>query len=347
MTQQKGKSPAITHPMFSIIVPVYNVREYITITIQSILSQTLSDFELLAIDDGSTDGSGELLDNLALSDNRIRVFHQPNSGVSAARNLGLDEARGEWILFVDGDDALRYDALETLSSCIKRNPNADLVGYMFKKTDQITPEILRTHQVENILDKHMEEQVYDCTENVCFDALNHYMVWTETYKRNILGDLRFKPLRNGEDVLFCNSVAIRCNNYIALKAPIYLYLQRSPSAKSNKWTSQRHGDYIALHNGIMHNILTSNKTINPSWIKRWIGNLLQYSFEVRSFDKSTRKRFFNQHRSLLKQIKKLSNISFALKIWLILSTLFSSERYFRFTAMMPMSIYSKFKQFYK
>ena len=87
-------------PLFSIIVPVYNVKEYIEITIGSILEQTICDFEILAIDDGSTDGSGDMLDIIALTDARVRVFHQPNSGVSAARNLGLDKARGKWMFLL-------------------------------------------------------------------------------------------------------------------------------------------------------------------------------------------------------------------------------------------------------
>ena len=91
-------------PKISVIVPVYNVEKYLPRCIDSILSQTFTDFELLLIDDGSPDNCGKICDEYAAKDSRVRVFHKPNGGVSSARNLGLDNARGEWIAFIDSDD---------------------------------------------------------------------------------------------------------------------------------------------------------------------------------------------------------------------------------------------------
>ena len=91
-------------PKISVIIPVYNVESYVRKCIDSILNQTFSDFELLLVDDGSTDCSGVICDEYVQKDARIRVFHTPNQGVSAARNLGMDQASGEWITFVDSDD---------------------------------------------------------------------------------------------------------------------------------------------------------------------------------------------------------------------------------------------------
>lgn len=91
-------------PKISVIVPVYNTEKWLHRCVDSILAQTYTDFELLLIDDGSTDGSGEICDEYAEQDSRIRVFHKPNGGVSSARNLGLDNALGEWITFADSDD---------------------------------------------------------------------------------------------------------------------------------------------------------------------------------------------------------------------------------------------------
>lgn len=91
-------------PKISVIVPVYNVEKYLRRCIDSILAQTFADFELLLIDDGSKDSSGAICDEYAEKDNRILVFHKENGGVSSARNVGLDNAKGEWITFVDADD---------------------------------------------------------------------------------------------------------------------------------------------------------------------------------------------------------------------------------------------------
>lgn len=92
------------HPIFSVIVPVYNIEKYLQRCIDSILAQTFPNFELLLIDDGSNDTSGSMCDAYAKKDSRVRVFHKPNGGVSSARNVGLDNANGEWICFCDSDD---------------------------------------------------------------------------------------------------------------------------------------------------------------------------------------------------------------------------------------------------
>lgn len=100
-------------PKISVIIPVYNVESYVRKCIDSILNQTFSDFELLLVDDGSTDCSGVICDEYVQKDARIRVFHTPNQGVSAARNWGLDQALGEWITFVDADDWVEEGFLST------------------------------------------------------------------------------------------------------------------------------------------------------------------------------------------------------------------------------------------
>lgn len=102
--------------MISIIVPVYNVEKYLQRCIESILAQTFADFELLLIDDGSKDKSGDICDEYAAKDSRIRVFHKKNGGVSSARNLGIEHTKGEWITFIDSDDWVNADYLSSFST---------------------------------------------------------------------------------------------------------------------------------------------------------------------------------------------------------------------------------------
>ena len=101
-------------PLVSVIVPVYNVYPYLRDCVQSVQAQSYQNWELLLVDDGSTDGSGELCDELAVEDGRIRVFHKPNGGLSDARNHGMHHARGEYFCFLDSDDLLPENALEKL-----------------------------------------------------------------------------------------------------------------------------------------------------------------------------------------------------------------------------------------
>lgn len=102
----------------SIIVPVYNTEDYLACCIDSILRQTFTDYELLLVDDGSTDGSGAICDSYQTKDSRVRVFHQQNGGVSSARNYGVQQAQGEWICYVDSDDEVKSDYLRDMVEAI-------------------------------------------------------------------------------------------------------------------------------------------------------------------------------------------------------------------------------------
>lgn len=115
--------------MISVIVPVYNTEQYLPRCIDSILSQSFTDFELLLVDDGSTDGCGKICDSYAEKDSRIRVFHKENDGVSSARNLGLDNAKGEWICFVDSDDELMPNGIRMMAEGISDEVDLVMAGY--------------------------------------------------------------------------------------------------------------------------------------------------------------------------------------------------------------------------
>ena len=123
-------------PEISIIVPVYKVEKYLRHCVDSILAQTFTDFELLLIDDGSPDNSGAICDEYAEKDNRVRVFHKENGGVSSARNLGLDNARGTYIMFCDSDDYVADNWAEKLYEFMNYNEaNLSICGYNFVMTD--------------------------------------------------------------------------------------------------------------------------------------------------------------------------------------------------------------------
>ena len=121
----------------SIIVPVYNTEHYLPRCIDSILDQSFTDFELLLIDDGSTDGSGKICDAYAEKDNRIRVLHKENGGVSSARNLGLRVAAGNWICFVDSDDELMPDGLQVMADGISDEVSMVMAGYHEYEDDRL------------------------------------------------------------------------------------------------------------------------------------------------------------------------------------------------------------------
>lgn len=120
-------------PTISVIVPVYNAEKYIEECVSSIINQSFSDFELLLIDDGSTDSSGALCDSFAEKDSRIKVFHKKNEGVSSARNFGIEKSVGKWIVFIDSDDYVDKDYLKSL---YVQSQNCDIVSCGFYIVDE-------------------------------------------------------------------------------------------------------------------------------------------------------------------------------------------------------------------
>ena len=115
-------------PKISVIVPVYNAEKYLHRCVDSILAQTFTDFELLLVDDGSKDNSGVICDEYAARDSRVCVFHKENGGVSSARNVGLDNAKGEWVTFIDSDDYVLSAFLATFVDLCKSNPDLYIQG---------------------------------------------------------------------------------------------------------------------------------------------------------------------------------------------------------------------------
>mgnify|MGYP003291965729 CR=1 FL=1 len=125
----------VHNPLVSIIVPVYNTENYLPRCINSVLEQSYREWELLLVDDGSTDNSGTICDRYSCADNRIRTIHQTNGGVSKARNTGIDNANGDWICFVDSDDTLPTDALYTMVNGISDNIDMVMGGYVEYDSD--------------------------------------------------------------------------------------------------------------------------------------------------------------------------------------------------------------------
>ena len=178
-------------PVVSIIVPVYNTENFLHRCIDSILAQTYTDFELLLIDDGSKDASGRICDEYVAKDERIRVFHKENGGVSSARNLGLDHVQGEWITFVDADDYIEENFLKSFEG----NLDADLVvGNMEEKGP-------RGNLLENI-----PAGYYQSLRKVLNGNLNKLAFqapWGKLFRKNLVDSIRFdERMTTGEDFYF-------------------------------------------------------------------------------------------------------------------------------------------------
>lgn len=212
-----------TTPLISVIVPIYQVEAYLEECLDSILTQTYRQLEIILIDDGSPDRCGEICDRYASQDSRIQVIHQTNQGLSAARNAGMDMATGEYISFIDSDDYIAPHFYEKLLEGFKEHPEAKVTAcQVFKNEDgKITPLICnRRHQFPTI---H--------TSLWCQDAIlgkTYVNVWNKLYQAELLKEIRFRKGRIVEDVLFMYDFLPICisQQALLLLLPDYLYYYR-------------------------------------------------------------------------------------------------------------------------
>lgn len=208
-------------PNISVIVPVYNTEKYLDRCIQSILSQTYTDFELLLINDGSTDSSGVICERYAEQDSRVRVFHKKNGGVSSARNMGLDNARGEWIGWVDSDDYVDADMYVSLyNAAISKNADIAYCNYRTDNWTSMMPsdslpkgEFLRQYLLFPV------------------NALWLTLAKRELYHKN---NLRFDVENNyGEDLLVTSKLYYYASEVASVNHPFYFYHSTPSSLTSD------------------------------------------------------------------------------------------------------------------
>lgn len=207
-------------PAISIIVPIYNVESYLPRCIDSILSQSFTDFELILVDDGSPDRCGTICDEYAVKDERIRVIHQENARVSAARNAGLDIARGEWIAFVDSDDWIHKDYLRILLSGALDDTEIVVCGYQITSNDEETD----SDYVKAVFTSETFDEAYS-------DHIFQTRSWGRLIRRNAIGGSRYIPgTEPSEDACF-NELFFRRNMKIRVTdAKLYYYFMRPNSA---------------------------------------------------------------------------------------------------------------------
>lgn len=212
-------------PAISIIVPIYNSAEYLHRCIDSILLQTFDDFEVLLVDDGSTDDSSVICDEYAIKDKRVKVFHKSNGGVTSARRKGLEEASGKWISFVDSDDELPFEALYILSKNI--NDDIDLIVSDYHEQRLITP---------------------DDFVRMTLCARLYSSLWGRLYRKSaIVGQMDNIPERIsiGEDTIL--NIRIGCNlksNVLLIPQKVYKYYENPTSAMRTRVVSLEYEDYF-------------------------------------------------------------------------------------------------------
>lgn len=229
--------------LISVIVPVYNIEQYVEECVDSIVNQTYRNLEIILVDDGSTDCSGEICDRLAAEDERIIVIHKQNGGLSSARNAGLDIAKGEWIGFVDGDDYIEITMYQELLQVAKKFhaplaigtykefpvENGIQYGYN-KKTEVLEGDTL----IKSYVMMNGEYQLSPA-------------VWTRLYHKSLIGKKRFPYGYVHEDVCFTTEVFCQCKRAAYIEYPYYNYrIDRTDRIMNKQFSQKNLSDLIIL-----------------------------------------------------------------------------------------------------
>ena len=210
-------------PLVSVIVPVYNVEDYLEECVRSIIAQSYKNLEIILVDDGSTDGCPSMCDALQKNDSRIAVIHKKNGGLSDARNVGLDIASGEYVCFVDSDDYIDGKYVEKLLVALE-STGADMsvCGYVNVRLDGTKDINEKPERAILNTDKYWE--VFLLQMHISF-----VVAWNKLYKKSIFDDLRYAKGKINEDEIILLDLLKKCKSISVISDFLYYYRQRPDS----------------------------------------------------------------------------------------------------------------------
>ena len=229
--------------LISVIVPVYNVELYIENCVNSILEQSYHNFEILLIDDGSIDKSGDICETLAIKDNRIKVFHKRNGGLSDARNYGINYAKGEYVCFIDSDDYVDKNYLKKLYEAIqKEKANVSLCSFTVvdENKKELHSEIIRTPK-KKITGKELLSEVLTSY------GYQYVVAWNKLYKLELFSDLKFEKGKVYEDEFINFVLFYDCSQVAIVHDSLYYYMQRQGSIVQSSMSIEKLSTQIELH----------------------------------------------------------------------------------------------------
>lgn len=300
-------------PEFTVIIPVYNVAPYLRKCISSVLEQEFQSYELILVDDGSTDGSKEICDEYTNADSRIKVLHQKNQGASVARNKGIEKALGEYIIFLDGDDYW-YDkkVLNKIYLRLKLS-NAEVLSFNYVKiyTDMTDKPYLKEHKNMPLNRGEKESLKYQIDRDIWLSC-----PWNKVIKRRLFdnGNLKFRPGITSEDIDWCFRLALYAERFDFIADVIVCYRQRQTSI-SNAITVKKMDVLIDNIEECLSLLIQNKDNKNADILKPYIG--YQYGTAIYLLTLIDNKKEYKRLISRLNEKKNILKWSHNPKIRLI------------------------------
>jgi len=235
-------------PTISIIVPVYNTEKYLEKCLKSILDQSFHDFEVLCIDDGSTDESGAICDLFHEKDERYNIYHRKNSGVSSSRNFGLEHAKGKYIVFVDSDDYISPEHLECLYNGIKDHDTYSVCDYKVIDSEEYIKSKKDYKSSYILFNEENKDLIADCLLQGCFNY-----IWRGCFSKKIIEEnkIRFRPTVDfGEDTIFVMEYLECVDGFSLTEEKSYYYRKNRNGSLSAVQKNHLYQDYLRISESI-------------------------------------------------------------------------------------------------
>lgn len=269
----------------SVIVPIYRVEKYLPACIDSILNQTFTDFELILVDDGSPDRCPEICDETAKRDARVRVIHQANAGLSAARNAGIEAAHGAWLSFVDSDDYIAPHFCEKLYQTAQRT-NADCVMCSVQNVDESGK--LIDSALMRVADEVKTGR--EVLRKIGRDDVTPYLTaWNKLYRRKLFNTLRYPAGRQNEDVFVFAELFCQVQRAACVAEPLYFYRKRIDSIMNSAVTLRNLDEMWAYVNCFEHLQQDDEESILKETEKRVFAKLTGVYYRVTEEDRYSNK----------------------------------------------------------
>lgn len=299
--------------LISIIVPIYNMEQYLEKCLESIVNQTYKNLEIILIDDGSTDNSGKICDDYAKKDKRIRVIHKENGGVSSARNKGLDIVKGKYVIFFDSDDYIEFNMIESLYKNIQIDDyDVSICNYNIINGSNISPNVILT-------DKKIFNQKEFLQEVLSKQWNNGYLV-NKLIKKSCINDIRFnEDFFIMEDVTFLIEISKNVSKaYLDKDLYLYNYVQQKNSA-THIFNEKKYSSMIKAQEQIIPYLDVCDKDTKNAIILDYLFYIMTYYCfcyknkqknlkEIKELSLKSRKKYFwkaidTKYYSFFKKIK--------------------------------------------
>lgn len=278
--------------LISIIIPVYNVKNYLEECVESVLNQTYRNLEVIIVDDGSTDGSEFICDKYKETDNRVIVIHQPNMGLSSARNTGICNCKGKYLCFVDSDDYIESRYVEELYNSIKKyNVRISICGIKTLKNGKYYSESLELLNNSEDLIKGK-------------DGIFNTYVWNKMYDSTIWKNIKFDIDRWYEDIFIMYHIMYPEEYVSVVNNKLYVYRKRNESISGDIFAVDKCRDFLEARKQRMIFFENKEKYLFDVCVKKYLGAIRKYYSSLYIQDKKNNKK---ETAALIKEYRKMVN----------------------------------------